>query len=253
MASSEPRGRPSRASVSSAWTPHGVDDGFGLHIEDRAVFHIARMDANDFACALNQADGFNIVDGGAAEILEGAQQRDGVARIVKLAVVIENAAAKVSLCDAGQFFERRLAREQFRTAEGQLAREPFVDLEAHAVVRKRKIAVCGNDEREIVNEVRGVAQHVAALAQSIENQREVHLLEIAHAAMDKLGAAAGGFLGEIGALDEQRAIAPRSGFDGGAEAGGSAANHKHIPWLASSAQFTQNFLSCAHARHFPSE
>ncbi len=57
--------------------------------------HVAGLDADDFAATLNQAGGFNVVDGGSAEILESAQQRDSVAGVVKLAVVIENAAAEM--------------------------------------------------------------------------------------------------------------------------------------------------------------
>src|ERR1039458_9564929 len=60
--------------------------------------------------------------------------------------------------------------------------------------------------------MRRVAQHVAALAQGVEDQRQVHLLEIAHAAMHELGAAAGGFFGEVGTLYKQRAVAASGGF-----------------------------------------
>ncbi len=73
----------------------GIDHRLGLQVEDSAVFAVARLDTDDLASALDEADGFNVVDGGAAEILKRAQQRDGVAGVVKLAVVIENAAAQV--------------------------------------------------------------------------------------------------------------------------------------------------------------
>ena len=73
----------------------GIDDDFGLQVEDGAVFAVLRLNAGDFAAALNQARRFNVIDGSSAQILEGTQQRDGIAGVVKLAVVIENAAAKV--------------------------------------------------------------------------------------------------------------------------------------------------------------
>ncbi len=91
-----------------------------------------------------------------------------------------------------------------------------------------------------------VAQHVAALAQGVENQRQVHLLEIANPAMHELGAAAGGFLGEIGALDQQRTVAAGSGFHRGAQAGSSASNHQHIPGFRFRAEETQNIFSRIH-------
>ena len=155
-----------------------------------------------------------------------------------------------SLFTLGSFWRVAFAREQLRAAEGQLAGEPLVELEAHAVVRKRKIAVRRDDKIEIVDQVRRVAQHVAALAQCIENQRQVHLLEIAHAAMYELGAAAGSLLGEIGALDEQRAIAAGGGFNGSAEAGGSAADYENVPRPRIAAELFQNFIAMDHACRF---
>ena len=102
--------------------------------------------------------------------------------------------------------------------------------------------------------MRRVAQHVAALAQGIENQRQVHLLEIANPAMRELGAAAGGSLGEIEALDQQRAIAAGGGFDRRAQAGGSAANHQHVPGFGFAPSPEDFLLSVTpdisvHARH----
>jgi len=73
-----------------------------------------------------------------------------------------------------------------------------------------------------------VAQHVAALAQRVENQRHVHLLEIADAAVHKLGTAAGGFFRENLPLHQQGAIAARRGLNGSAEASGPAANHQYV-------------------------
>ena len=94
--------------------------------------------------------------------------------------------------------------------------------------------------------MRRVSQHVAALAQSVENQRQVHLLEIANPAMHELGAAAGGSLGEVGALDQQRAVAAGGGFNRGAQAGGSAADHRHVPGFRFRAEETQNIFSRFH-------
>jgi hypothetical protein len=90
----------------------GVDDGLGLHVEDGAVFAVVGPDADNFAAAFDQARGFNVVDGGSAMILEGAQQRDGVAGVVELTVVIENAAAKMVAGYSGQLLQRALAGEK---------------------------------------------------------------------------------------------------------------------------------------------
>src|SRR5579863_9104344 len=98
--------------------------------------------------------------------------------------------------------------------------------------------------------MRRVAQHVSPLAQRIKYQSQVHLLQIAHAAMDELGTPAGRLLGEIGAFHKQSAIASRSSLDCAAEAGRSAANNQHIPWRSCSSQLAQDFLSCNQAFPF---
>ncbi len=87
----------------------GVNDRLCLHVEDGALFAVARLNPADFAAALDQSGGFNIVNCRAAEILEGAQQRDGIAGVVKLAVVVKNPAAQAGALDPGQLFERGLA------------------------------------------------------------------------------------------------------------------------------------------------
>ena len=228
----------------------GIDDRPGLQFVIGAVFLIAGLDADDLAATFDEAYGFNIIDGHAAEIFQRAQQCDSIAGIVKLAVVIENTATQAVAFDAREFFECGLAGEHLGMAEGKFSREAFIDFEAHPVIRKRKIAVGGDDEVEIVDQVGRVAQHVAAFAQSIENQREVHLLEVAHAAVHQFGAAAGGLLGEVGALHQQSAIAARCGLNGGAEAGGPTADHQYVPGRRIAAEFLQNFIAFGHAGSF---
>src|SRR5580658_8942713 len=123
----------------------------------------------------------------------------------------------------------------------------LVDFKTEAVIRQRSVTVGGDDEGEIVDEMRCVAQHVTALAQRVEDKREVHLLEIADATMHKLGTAARGFLGEIAALDEKGAVAARGGFDCGAQAGGATAEHQYIPRLGLAAQIVEDLFSRRHA------
>ena len=72
----------------------GVDDAFGPKSNSPPLFPVARTDADNLAAALDQSCRFDIVEGCAAEVLEGAQERDRVAGVVELAVVIEDAAAK---------------------------------------------------------------------------------------------------------------------------------------------------------------
>ena len=87
--------------------------------------------------------------------------------------------------------------EQLGFAEGKLAGEQLVGLEADAVVGDADVVVERDDKVEFVDEVRGVAEHVAAFAEGIEDEGEVELLEVADSAVDELGAAAGCALGEV--------------------------------------------------------
>ena len=88
---------------------------------------------------------------------------------------------------------------------------------------------------------------MSALAQSVKNQRQVHLLQVAHAAVDEFGAAAGGLLGEIGALHKERAVAASGGFDCGTQTGRPTANHQDVPRLRIDAELPQNFAARVHA------
>ena len=90
----------------------------------------------------------------------------------------------------GQLLQRGFGGENFGAAKGQLAGEQLIYLEAEAIVGKGSIAVSRNDELLIVNQVRRISQHVAALSQGIRDQRQIELLEIANAAVDELCASA---------------------------------------------------------------
>ncbi len=67
--------------------------------------------------------------------------------------------------------------------------------------------VAGDDEGEAVDEVGGIADHEAALAEGFEDEGDIALLEVADAAVDELGAAAGGAFGEVGLLNEDDGVA----------------------------------------------
>ena len=63
-------------------------------------------------------------------------------------------------------------------------------------------------------------------------QGDVPLGQVANPAMDQLGAAARGPLGEIARLEQERAIAARRGVHGCSQAGRTAAYHQNVPGLA---------------------
>jgi hypothetical protein len=81
--------------------------------------------------------------------------------------------------------------------------------------------------------VRRVAAQPPALAQRVVDQLEVALSEVAHTAVEQLGAAAGRAFGEVHRFEQQRGVATCSGIDGCAESSGAAADHNHIPYATS--------------------
>ena len=80
-----------------------------------------------------------------------------------------------------------------------------------------------------MDEVRRVAQQIAAFAQRFAHERQAALLQIADATVNEFRAATGSGLSEIGLLDQRRAIAARRRFDRRGQTARAATNHQHIP------------------------
>ena len=89
-----------------------------------------------------------------------------------------------------------------------------------------------------------------ALAQGLEHQGDVALLEVADAAVYELGAAARRALGEVAPFQEQRPIPPGRRLDGAAQAGGPASDDEHVPGLVSQTAQIFRSRSCALRCHF---
>src|SRR5262249_54043743 len=71
-------------------------------------------------------------------------------------------------------------------------------------------------------------QH-ATLLQRLHHQRYISLLEIAHAAMNQLGAAAGSALAEVALLQQQDVVPASGGINCDSDAGGASTNYDHVP------------------------
>jgi hypothetical protein len=75
--------------------PQALITTFACRSKDEILhFAVSRFDADGLAFAVQQPNGFNVVDRRSTQVLKCAQQRDREASVVKLAVVIENAAAQ---------------------------------------------------------------------------------------------------------------------------------------------------------------
>src|SRR5579871_1827112 len=154
------------------------------------------------------------------------------ASVVELAVVVGDAAAQALGLERRQSAECFGFREELRRAEVIAAGESVVEFQAEAVERRGPPRVAGDDERAVVDQVRGVSPQPAALAQRLQNQPDAALAEIAHAAVDQLGAAAGGALAEVAAFEEQHRVAAGRGVHGDAGSGRAAADDDQVPRLA---------------------
>ena len=74
-----------------------------------------------------------------------------------------------------------------------------------------------------------VGLHAAALAQRLEHEHDVAVLQVADATMDELGAPAGGALCKVGLLEQGNAETARCGVHCDAQARGTTAHYDHIP------------------------
>ena len=86
-----------------------------------------------------------------------------------------------------------------------------------------------------MDQVGRVLAHDAALFESRHYEGDVALLEVAHAAVDQLGAAAAGAFAEVVGFKQDNAVAAGSGIDGYAHAGCAATDDGHIPGLGARA------------------
>ncbi len=179
--------------------------------------------------SLDETNDRRVVGEGRPEGRGGLGEVDREPGVVELAVVIDDAASEAAGLDGGKPLERFFAGEVSRRAEAELSREGVVDAEADAVERSFPPVVVGNDEGELVDEVRRVLAQPAPFLEGFQYEGDVSLLEVAHAAVHELGAAAGGAAGEIPRFQERRPVAARGGVDGAPEPGGAAADNDDVP------------------------
>src|SRR5260221_12313049 len=97
----------------------------------------------------------------------------------------------------------------FGRAEREVAGKFVVEFQADAVKRAFPKFVERQDERQAMDEMRRVGKQMGALAQRLAHERDAALLQVTHAAVDELGAAAARGLREIRLLDQRRAITAR--------------------------------------------
>jgi hypothetical protein len=173
----------------------------------------------------------------------GGDEMDEETGVVELAIMIEDPTAETVLADGGEAGKGFFEGEDVRLAEVVLASEKVVDLHADAVEGGFPPGVVGDDEGEIVDEVRGVLEEQAALLEGFHDERDVALLEIADTAVDELGGATGGTFAEVLALDEKDVETAGAGIDSYASADGAAADDDDVPGVLALAGAEQHVFA----------
>ena len=114
-----------------------------------------------------------------------------------------------------------------------LAGHDVVEVEAHAgqAVGTRPVEG-GHDEGQRGDQVRREGDHELALQQRLADQPQVEVLQVAQAAVNQLGGAAGGARGEVGTLGQRHAVAAAGGVEGHAGPRDPTADHHDVERLA---------------------
>ena len=207
----------------------GVDDDAGLEFVGFAGLVVDGGDAIDHDAVLGDAGDADVVEEDGAVVGGGLGEGDGEAGVVELAVEVLDAAEEFLGFDIGDAGEGGVAGEDLGGGEIEAAGEGVVDFQADAEEGAFPPLVAGDDEGEVVDDLGGVAVEEAALAEGFQDEGDVALFEITDAAVDELGTAAGGALGEVVGFEQERAQAAGGGIDGDTEAGGSAADDDDVP------------------------
>jgi hypothetical protein len=187
--------------------PGGVDDDARGDAELGIALDVARDDAVDCAArGPGDVRDPHVVEQDRALISGGLCHVDQQPGVVELAIVVQNAAAKAGGAQRRYPPERRPLRQDLRTAEAALPGQQAVRHQADAVERRLPPLVGRDDEGEGVDEVRCIRTEESTFLQRADHQRDVALLEIPHAAVNELGAAARGALAEVALFQQEDGV-----------------------------------------------
>ncbi len=205
-----------------------VDHAARLDLELASGFHILGEESRDVVFLPHQSGAAHVVDQDCSVIGRRHGEMDREPGVIELTVVIHDAARQAFRLQRRQQIEHVLPRQVAGRLQAQLTREGVVHLQADPVKRPLPPVVARDDKRQTVHEVGRILAQQSALAQCLQNERDIALLEIPHTAVDQLRAAAGGPLGEVTLLDEHDAVTPRRCIDRRSQARRTAANDRQI-------------------------
>ena len=228
--------------------PHagGVDDAVGADLERLAAGGVADAHPARAPGVLQQVDDLQAVGAHRPEALGLAEHREHEPRVVGLAVVEQVAGGRIAGGERGQLLADLVAADDAMAvgapvgggaipaarpaaAPAALDGHDVVEVQGDAHEAVGPCAVEGGDhQRQRLDQVRRQLDHELALEQGLADQAEIEGLQVAQAAVDQLGRAAGGARGEVGLLDEGDAVAPRGGVEGDARPGDPATDDDDV-------------------------
>ena len=233
--------------------PHagGVDHAVGANLEALAGLPVLHPHAARDAVLLDELVHLDPVGAHRAEalgLLEHGQHEPG---IVGLAVVEEIARGGLAIRQGGQQLDDLLAGDHAVALGVPLGRAQLLHAPAaaapgppagggHDVVHVQadadqqvgaRAAEGGHHERKGTHQMRRQADHERALQQSLPDQPEIEVLEVAQPAVDELAGTARRADRVIAALHEGDAVAPAGGVQRHAGAGDPAADDHQVELL----------------------
>ena len=219
--------------------PGGIHHAAGLHLAALAREVVGEADTRHAACVIVQNPRHGgLVEDRAAMFDAGLCEVYGHARVVELPVVVDHAALQPLLHRRGKVFPHLLRRDEFRTSVTETERKQVVEREPAEVEHVVPMAVIRDDECLVLDQMRCVGLHAAALAQRLEHEQHVALLEVAHAAVHEFGRTARSALGEVALFEARDAQAACRGVHCHAQSRRAAAYDDHVPYLVSVGEFS---------------
>ena len=207
----------------------GVDHAMRPQLEGLAGFAVLASQARHLAVLVKQAGRGAVVHHQGALGRRGPGQRQREPGVVELSIPVLDAAFEPLTTRRRQAGQRFVPGQEFGGAQPRFARQRVVDLQADTVERHLPELVRRHHERQRLRQVRGVAKQRAALVQRFPHQRDIALREVAHAAVNQLGGARRGALGEVVRFDQHHRKATRGGIQRHPKPGRAAAHDGHVP------------------------
>ncbi len=217
----------------------GVHDGTGADLERIGGAGRDDLSPAEAAGGVLQQAGHRGVVGGDDTVLEGrrAQDRQRQAGIVGTGVVVEEAGHDTPRAQRREVCVDLLRRDLGVAVADPPAAGEVVEPQCHgvalhdALVDDAALAEEGDDEREGLHEVRGVAEEALPLDEVLVHEKELPLLQVAKAPVYELGGLRRGAGGEVPLLDEGRPQPAGGGVEGDTGPGDATADDQDVEGL----------------------